>query len=71
MCLITADETRRAAFRSVTVLGRTLYLAEDVDELLDRRVVPTLRAHETDLHDRLSRCMQQNKERGADDAGGD
>jgi hypothetical protein len=64
MCLITAAETRRAAFRSVTVLGRTLYLAEDVDELLDRRVVPTLRAHETDLHDKLSRCMEQDKEGG-------
>jgi hypothetical protein len=58
MSLITSDGLRNERLRTVRRFGWfgvDLYDADEVDALLDDRVIPTLEAHENGLIERFGR----------------
>ncbi|MEE8725449.1 MAG: hypothetical protein SOI15_05190 [Bifidobacterium crudilactis] len=61
MSLITSDGVRNQRLRTVrrfVWFGAELYDADEVDALLDDRVIPTLEAHENGLIENFGRTLK-------------
>ncbi len=61
MSLITSGEVCEHKFRTVRrygLFGMQFYDADEVDELLDDRVIPTLQAHENGLIENFGRTLK-------------
>ncbi|MCO6558521.1 MAG: hypothetical protein J6575_03680 [Bifidobacterium sp.] len=61
---IYSGDVRKAGFRTITILFWSFYNVEDVDNLLDKRVVPTLEAHERGVVRKAARKYLESRRKG-------